>query len=458
MADMGKNLVLGFMPWFIYLSLAGYGEDMLDAGIIGAIASIAVFNRKALEKRILLEWGTLLFFVFLLIVGVIMKHPWYIENAYWFSTLILALIILATIIMKQPFTQTYARESVPEEFWESELFITTNYVMSGAWFVGMMAVTAVSALIEGWVSYMLQGFAFSGTIAFSMWFPDWYTKRELGGNGVAQIEGISKVKHLEGIGYREIGPSSSPTLVLLHGTAMAMHHWDPAFLTELGKKYRCIIVDLPGIGFSPKDPAPKISEEIGEALLPFMNAISPDEKQITLLGYSLGGFVAQYIASTLPDRIARLILISTTFGGPNAIPPSDETVTKLLDQSGDTEARMIRLGGLMFTEGSIAKEIGPKIGDIYTSAAAEKILTQEEMAYLNKVAASWYTGKGIEEGLREMGVRTLLITGDSDLIVPTENLNLLKASLPEAEIEIFPNCGHGLLYQHPEKIAKRITE
>ncbi len=467
MADMGKNLMLGFMPWFIYLSLAGYGEEMLDAAIIGAMASIVIFNRKALERKIILEWGTLLFFVFLLIVGVIMKHPWYVDNAYWFSTLILALIILVTIIIGKPFTQTYAKESVPEEFWESDLFIMTNKVMSSAWFIGMMAVTIVSALIEGIMSYVLQGMAFSATIGFSMWFPYWYTKRELGGEGVAQNEGISKVKHLQGIGYRELGPISSAetkesnaetsrTLVILHGTAMSMHHWDPTFLTGLAAKFRCVILDLPGIGFSSMAPPPKTVEDMGDALLPFMNEIS--DKPIVIFGYSLGGFVAQHIACAIPERIEKLILVSSCYGGANAIPPTDETISKLLDQSGDTEERMIRLGSLMFTEGSIAKEIGPKIGDIYTSAAAEKIFTQEETSLLNDIAAGWYTGVGVEEKLMAFEGEALLITGDKDLIVPTENSNLLKSTLLKAEIEVFPNAGHGLLYQYPEEIAKRITQ
>lgn len=449
---MAKNLILGFLPWFIYFAGAGYGNEGLEIGIIGAIISIFIFNFKAIKRKDILDLCTVVFFIFLLIVGVFLKHPWFVKNAYWFSTLMLTLIIFLTIIIKKPFTMTYAKESVPQEFWDGELFIKSNYYISTAWLICMAVMTIVSYAFTGAMSYISQAVAMTLTVLFSIYFPDWYTKRVLGKNGVAQINGISKVKHLSKIGYRELG--SGKTVVLLHGTNMNMHHWDPIMLSELAKKYRCVIIDLPGICFSKQNEELGAIEEIGDFLKPFVKQISDDK--IILLGYSLGAFVAQYIATEQPDKIEKLVLISANYGGETSLMPTNETVEKLLDQSGTTEERMIRLGSLMFTSGKIAKEIGEKIGDIYTSAAAETMLTPQEIDYLNRLAEEWYEGLGIKAGLKNLALETTIISGDSDLIVPNKNSDLLKAVIKNSTVKIFPNSGHGVIYQYPKEIAELV--
>lgn len=446
---MGKNLVLGFLPWFIYFSGAGYGNEGLTFGIIGAIISIFIFNFKAIKRKDILDLCTVVFFIFLLIVGVFMKHPWFVKNAYWFSTLILTLIILLTIIIKKPFTMTYAKESVPEEFWDGELFIKSNYYISTAWLICMAAITYFSYAITGALSYILQAVDMALTILFSVLFPEWYTKKVLGKNGVTQIKGISKVKHRDKVGYRELG--SGKIIVLLHGTNMNMHHWDPDLLTELAKKYRCVIIDLPGISFSKQNEDLDSIEEIGDFLAPFMKQISDDK--IILFGYSLGAFIAQYIATIIPEQIQKLVLVSANYGGLDSIMPTNETVEKLLDQSGTTEERMIRLGSLMFTSGKSAKTIGEKIGDIYSSAAAEIMLTPEEIDYLNKLAAEWYEGLGVKDALKNLELETVIASGDGDLIVPTKNSVLLKAILKNSTLKLFTNSGHGVIYQYPKEIA-----
>ena len=449
---MAKNLVLGFLPWFIYFFGAGYGNKGLELGIIGAIISILIVNLKDKKIKNILDLCTIFFFVFLLIVGVILKHPWFVKNAYWFSTLILAIIILLTILIKKPFTINYAKESVPEEFWDSELFIKTNYFISISWFFCMIVVTYVSYAYSGAISYVLQALSFAGVVFFSIKFPNWYSKKILGKNGVAQIKGISKVKYLHKVGYRELGDGK--TIVMIPGTSMNMHHWDPKLLIDLAKKHRCVIIDVPGVCFSKQIKKLESIEKIGDTLIPFIQDIS--KKKVLLFGYSLGGFVAQYIACEIPQAIEKLVLISTSFGGADSILPTKQTIETLLDQSGTVEDRMIRLGSLMFTDKMIAKTIGEKIGDIYTSAAAEIIMIEEENIYLNKIAENWYIGEGVKNRLENLVIDTIIISGEKDLIVPTENSKLLASVIHQNNLKIFPDSGHGIIYQYPKEIASLV--
>ena len=81
-AYMLKNIIQGFMPWIIYSILAGKSQHQLDVAIIAALIAFAVFDMKALRKGFVLSWGTLIFFVGMLIAITILKNQWIAQHAW----------------------------------------------------------------------------------------------------------------------------------------------------------------------------------------------------------------------------------------------------------------------------------------------------------------------------------------------------------------------------------------
>ena len=355
-------------------------------GTVVAIVATAVCDWRELMDKSVLSWGTLLFFVFMLIGGVFMHHPWILANAYWFCTLMLAVIMLISIVVRHPFTMVYARKSCPKEYWDSPLFYEVNQIIAAVWVVGMLITTAGAYAGNSLLPWIVQAAGFAGPVVFTIWFPDWYQHFKMARGGVAQLEGISEVNYAGSVAYRTIGQGDP--LILFHGSSMTMHHWPPSMLRVLSTRFNCILVDYPGTGLSRARDAQAAS--MADWVQGFQPLLQLHDKQpVYLLGYSMGGYVVQSLAATNPSRFKGLILIATDPGGPHAVGMSDEDLHTLSDMSGGIEAHYRNLGKLMFTTAETGKKIGEQIKTIYMSASLEHELSADELALQNAVCEQW---------------------------------------------------------------------
>ena len=145
--------------------------------------------------------------------------------------------------------------------------------------------------------------------------------------------------------YYEIhGPDSGQPLLLLEGLGYDSWMWFRQ-LPELSKNYKCIVVDNRGVGKSSKPDFPYETKMFAKDAIGVLNHLNI--QKVHILGISLGGFIAQEIALSYPDKVISLIIASTSFGGPNAPVASQETVTKILTAPSETvsneEAYNIRM-------------------------------------------------------------------------------------------------------------------
>ncbi|MBM9521041.1 alpha/beta fold hydrolase [Desulforhopalus vacuolatus] len=417
-----------------------------------AIGSIVFLDRKALKEKHVLSWGTLLFFIFMLIFGVFMHHPWVMKNAYWFSTLVLAGIMLVSVLIKKPFSLVYARENCPEKYWDSPLFLEVNILISLCWFAGMLIAT-YGCVSHGLKNVALQVMGFALPLFITILLPERYSHFRMARGGVAQIHGISEVKKLHGIGYREIGQGEP--LILLAGSNMTLHHWNPELITRLSPHFRCILADIPGVGVSPTDTVPQSVEEAAKSMLPFMAEVA-DTKPF-LFGFSMGGFIAQAIADKVPEKLAGLILVSTA-PGQNAVAMSDADLNLLTDTSGTMEDHFKRMGQLTFPDAETGRRLGKKVGRIYISAALEGELSETEIAYQNRLCENWSQVPRPCSNLATLAVPMLIMTGTMDRICPPENARRLHAACPHSLLKEFNHAGHGLIYQCPSEIVEEIKQ
>jgi pimeloyl-ACP methyl ester carboxylesterase len=449
---MIKNFILGFLPWVLFFSFNGWGKYGLEIGTISAVGSIVFLDFKAIKKKYVLSWGTLLFFIFMLVFGVFMHHPWVIKNAYWFSTLVLAGIMLFSILIKKPFSIVYARENCPKEYWDSPIFFEVNIIISLCWFAGMLIAT-YGCLCHGAKDVALQVAGFALPLFITILLPERYSHFRMARGGVAQISKISEVKKLHGIGYREIGQGQP--LILLAGSNMTLHHWNPELITNLSSQFHCILADIPGVGTSPADTTPQSVEEVAKRMLPFVEDVANTKPVV--FGFSMGGFIAQAIADQGPDKLAGIILVSTA-PGQNAVAMSEADLNILTDTSGTMEDHFKRMGQLTFPDAETGKRLGKKVAKIYISAALEGELSETDIAYQNKLCANW---SQVPHPCTNLAISTfpmLIMTGTMDRICPPENAQLLHAACQHSQLKEFDHAGHGLIYQLPSEIVEKIKQ
>jgi hypothetical protein len=170
------KILLGFLPWILFGILAGPPLIRLEAALAVALAATLALGWKQLRQRFFLTWGSLLFFLvsFILVAG--LKNLWVVEHMDIVVRATLAAIAWASIIAGRPFALQYARESVPEAYWQTPEFIHTGYFISMVW--GIIFLIALGAslfrpYLAGWLYQLLA----TGSMFLGIIFTQWYVHR-----------------------------------------------------------------------------------------------------------------------------------------------------------------------------------------------------------------------------------------------------------------------------------------
>jgi pimeloyl-ACP methyl ester carboxylesterase len=169
-------------------------------------------------------------------------------------------------------------------------------------------------------------------------------------------------------------------------------------------------------------------------------------KQIDVIGYSMGGAVAQELALNHPDRVGKLIIYASSCGGKESIPPSQQAINTLANGSGTATERIQRLLPLLFPE-KWRNENPNYLKDIpkTTETIPNKTLDRQIEAIVN-----W---TGTCSKLKNITQPTLVIVGTDDALNPPANPLLITEQIPGAWLVQMKGGGHGLMYQYPEKFS-----
>lgn len=210
-------------------------------------------------------------------------------------------------------------------------------------------------------------------------------------------------------------------------------------LPGLSREYHAVTFDNRGTGQSDKPDIPYTMEMLAGDTAGLLDAIGIDVAHI--YGISMGGMVAQEFGLRYPERVISLVLGCTTCGGPNSIRPDAQVMTSLFD--------MDRLQ--QRTPEEVAKETLPLIcsqkfidgnPDIVEQFIANTVAyATPPHGYMRQAEA--IMGHDTFERLPDIKAPTLVIGGDSDRIVPAENLRILASRIPDAELVVLENIGHG---------------
>jgi pimeloyl-ACP methyl ester carboxylesterase len=255
--------------------------------------------------------------------------------------------------------------------------------------------------------------------------------------------------------YRRFGDASpdAPPLVLFQHFRGNLDNWDPALVDELAATREVILFDNAGVGGS-TGTTPRTVTAMAHDALRFVEALQLNE--IDVLGFSLGGFVAQELVLIRPRLVRRLVLAGTgPQGGEDMHGFSDEAFHPATrDEPGGED-----LLALFFepSETSVAKG-WEFVERIFTRSEDRDTDTTLETrdAQLDAVHSWGIPDPGKLNRLAGIRQPVLVANGDNDRMVPTRNSYLLAGRLPDAQLRIYPDAGHGFLFQYPAEFAGEV--
>ncbi|WP_433561010.1 alpha/beta fold hydrolase [Nocardia sp. CA-151230] len=270
---------------------------------------------------------------------------------------------------------------------------------------------------------------------------------------ILSVEAANGVRYA----YRRFGNAAAgrPTLVFLQHFRGNLDNWDPILVDMLAGHREVILLDNAGVGAS-SGVVPVTVTQMARDAIAFLDALSLD--RVDLLGFSLGGMVAQEIALLRPTMVRRIVLAGTgprggrqmhgwTFDIARVANSADNGLEDLLHIFfGVTETS--RALGIEYVQRIFSRTVnaddpnGPEVARAQYDAIVEWGIP--EPSRLARLA-------GITQP-------TLVANGDNDLMIPTVNSQLLVDHLPNARLRIFPDAAHGFLFQYPRQFAGLVGE
>jgi pimeloyl-ACP methyl ester carboxylesterase len=266
----------------------------------------------------------------------------------------------------------------------------------------------------------------------------------------APAEGVVEVRPGRTIAWIALG--DGPPLLLVNGYAATGADWDPSFLGLLAARHRVICPDNAGLGKSELsgDEAVGGAEGMAADMAVLLDAL--EVERAAVVGWSMGGFVAQALARSEPGRVGALGLISTHTGGPDCVEGPPAVARQLIDHSGTPREQASRLISLLFPP-EVAPEADRRFGEIVATARAA---LPERILFMQEEALSAWHGRPESLSVLDPPVPTAIVHGGLDEVVPPANAEVLARFHPGAKVELRPACAHAPMAQEPEPVAAAI--
>jgi pimeloyl-ACP methyl ester carboxylesterase len=234
--------------------------------------------------------------------------------------------------------------------------------------------------------------------------------------------------------HYEVHGAGDPVLLIM-GLGSNAHGWYRT-IPWLSARHEVIAFDNRGTGRSDvPDGAYSIAQMAADAAA-VLDASGRDRAHV--VGASLGGMIAQRVTLTYPQRVRSLVLICTTPGGPHAARPSNEVLGGMVE-GGDDPSTIYRRNA-WFLYGADTRTNHPE--RIEEDLASRAKIPTLPAGYLGQLQAAM--GHDTWNELPSISAPTLVVHGDADLLVPTENGRLLAQRIPGADLVLIPGAGHML--------------
>jgi pimeloyl-ACP methyl ester carboxylesterase len=250
--------------------------------------------------------------------------------------------------------------------------------------------------------------------------------------------------------YRELGPSTGVPVIFLTHLAAVLDNWDPRIVDGIAAEHRVITFDNRGVGAS-SGSTPTTIEEMARDAVTFIRALGFD--QVDLFGFSMGGMIAQVIAQEEPRLVRKMIIAGTGPAGGEGI--NKVTRISYLDTARGLITHQDPKQFLFFTR----TPNGRRAGNEFLARLKERTSDRDKAitvgAFRAQLKAIHRWGQQNPADLARIRQPVLVMNGESDKMVPSQNTVDLHRRLPNSQLVLYPDAGHGGVFQFHEDFVVR---
>jgi len=249
--------------------------------------------------------------------------------------------------------------------------------------------------------------------------------------------------------YRRFGTGGDVPLVLCMRLRGTVDHWDPELLDALAATREVVVFDNRGTSGS-TGTAPTTVDGLAEGGIAFIRALGLD--RVDVMGWSLGGIVAQGITLGAPELVRRLIVAGSTPAGVPDQPKPSAKVGEILTHAVNDDEDYLHL---FFPETERARVAGLaslRRLDVRLATSGAAVQDETYRGQLTAVA----TFAGYYDRLGELTLPVLVANGAHDVMINSYATYAMSQKLPDAKVVLYSDAGHGFLFQHIEDFANEV--
>lgn len=255
--------------------------------------------------------------------------------------------------------------------------------------------------------------------------------------------------------YRRFGAKGGIPLVFCHRFRATIDEWDPEVVNAFAKEREVILFNSAGVGSSSGE-IPTDIPAMADHAIAFITALGLP--LVDLLGFSMGGYVATTVTLNAPKLVRKLILAGTGPGGGEGILPGEPEVRPV---SGRPVLGLEEYLFLFFAPSESSQQAGQAYWERLKRRPGESEPALSPQAVERQVAAVTSWSKGVNSAFPRLGEidhEVLITNGHRDIMVPTLNSFTMSQRVRRAQLIIYPDSGHGFLFQYPKLFTTHALE
>lgn len=253
--------------------------------------------------------------------------------------------------------------------------------------------------------------------------------------------------------YRELGPKGGIPVVFFVHLAATLDNWDPRIIDPIAREHHVIAFDNRGVGAS-TGKVPDSVEAMADDAYTFIRAL--DFAQVDIFSFSLGGMVAQALVVKHPELVRRLILTGTGPAGGKDI--DKVAATTYLDMVRGVLTRSDPKEFLFFNRNATGKPAARAFVKRLEERTVDRDAKITLTAFRTQLKAIQAWGRSAPADLSKVTQPTLIANGDNDRMVPSVLSEDLHRRIPGSELIIYPDSGHGGIFQYHDQFAPVAVE